>query len=304
MVRGYPLFAERATKLYGLKFGRARRRRGISLLHCHPPILPGRSSLCEPDGAGISRVALVSGVVFAARLWGMGADDPAELNLDVYDTRDGLWNPEHGALEIPDGWEQLPTGEAFVTRQVKAAGVFWLLWQPRGRNRPHRRSLGLLAPATTISTAQKEAEKTAERRAKQRVAGARQRERGEVRYRDEFAAAVRAWLDFTAEHAALAEEIAVGAAEQAAVVGSGRVGRTATLPLEERAALAARAYIRHRHTDYEQKLAGIDVFEIDLGDLDDLDDLEYVDYQEIKRAAQRDVDAFLDAHRHDGSALA
>ena len=234
----------------------------------------------------------------------MGAEDPAGLNLDVYDTRDGLWNPEHGVLEMPVGWKHLPTGEAFVTRQVKADGVFWLLWRPRGRNRPHRRSLGLLAPATTISTSQNEAEKTTERRAKQRVAGARQRERGEVRYRDEFAAAVRAWLEFTAAHSALAEEIAVGAAEQAAVVGSGRVGRTTTLPLEERAALAARAYIRHRHTDYEQKLVAIDAFAIDLDELDDLDDLEYVDYQEIKRAAQRDVDAFLDEHRHVSSALA
>jgi hypothetical protein len=234
----------------------------------------------------------------------MGAEDTAGLNLDVYDTRDGLWNPEHGALEMPEGWKHLPTGDAFVTRRVKAAGVFWLLWQPRGRNRPHRRSLGLLAPATTISTAQHDAEKTAERRAKARVAGARQRERDEVRYREEFAAAVRVWLDFGAEYSALAEEIAVGAAERAAVVGSGRVGRTRTLPLEERAALAARAYIRHRHTDYEQKLVGIDAFEIDLDELDDLDDLDCVDYQEIKRAAQRDVDAFLDEHRHEGSPLA
>jgi hypothetical protein len=234
----------------------------------------------------------------------MGGEDPAGLNLDAYDTRDGLWNPEHGALEMPEGWEHLPTGDAFVTRQVKAAGVFWLLWQPRGRNRPHRRSLGLLAPATTISTARNESEKTAERRAKQRVAGARQRKRDEVRYREEFVAAVSAWLDFAAEHVALAEEIAVGAAEQAAVVGSGRVGRTRALPVEDRAALAARAYIRHRHTDYEQKLVGIDALEIDLDELDDLDDLDYVDYQEIKRAAQRDVDAFLDEHRREGSALA
>ena len=85
---------------------------------------------------------------------GMRAADPTGLNLDVYDTRDGLWNPEHGALEMPEGWKHLPTGDAFVTRRVKAAGVFWLLWQPRGRNRPHRRSLGF-SPATTISTAQR-----------------------------------------------------------------------------------------------------------------------------------------------------
>jgi hypothetical protein len=44
--------------------------------------------------------------------------------------------------------------------------------------------------------------------------------------------------------------------------------------LEESAALAARAHIRHRNPDDEQKLIAIDTFEIDL------DDLDYVDYQD------------------------
>jgi len=26
---------------------------------------------------------------------------PAQLNLDVYDTKAGLWNPDHGSLELP-----------------------------------------------------------------------------------------------------------------------------------------------------------------------------------------------------------
>ena len=46
------------------------------------------------------------------------------VHLDVYDTRDGPWNPEHGDLEIPEDWEFLPAGDAFVTRQVKAAGAW------------------------------------------------------------------------------------------------------------------------------------------------------------------------------------
>ncbi|MGH9064996.1 MAG: DUF2293 domain-containing protein [Acidimicrobiales bacterium] len=40
-----------------------------------------------------------------------------------------------------------------------------------------------------------------------------------------------------------------------AEVGSGRVGRTRTLSVHERAALAARAPIRHRCTYYEDRLA-------------------------------------------------
>ena len=83
--------------------------------------------------------------------------------------------------------------------------------------------------------------------------------------------------------------IADGAAAQATVVGSGRVGRTKTLSVDDRAALAARAYIRHHHTDYHDRL---DNANVGLGD--DIDD---DDYREIKRAAHDEVEAFLDAHR-------
>ena len=49
-------------------------------------------------------------------------------------------------------------------------------------------------------------------------------------------------------------QIASAAAERAAVVGSGRVGRTRLLSLEERAGLAARACIRHHCTGYHDDL--------------------------------------------------
>jgi hypothetical protein len=38
--------------------------------------------------------------------------DLTQLHLDVYDTRDGPWNPEHGAVAIPDDWQFLPSGDA------------------------------------------------------------------------------------------------------------------------------------------------------------------------------------------------
>jgi len=78
---------------------------------------------------------------------GIVADsDPDRLNLDVYDTKNGLWCPEHGDLELPQGWEFLAAGDNFVTRRMKASGVYWTLWQPRGRHRAHRRKIGVLAP--------------------------------------------------------------------------------------------------------------------------------------------------------------
>lgn len=95
------------------------------------------------------------------------------VQLDVYDSREGgVWHPEHGVLHEPEGWEFLPTGDAFVTRRVKAAGVFWSLWKPRDRNHRHRRLLGILAPADTIAQARAQATETAETRASRRAQGA------------------------------------------------------------------------------------------------------------------------------------
>jgi hypothetical protein len=208
------------------------------------------------------------------------------LVLDVYDTKLGWWNPEHGDIEVPDEWDFLPSGDAFVTRTVKAAGVCWAAWLPRARRRPHRRRVGLWAPAATIRDAWEKAAATEDARAARRQVGAASRQRQEARYQQEFTQAVLAFLDFAPAHAPLAGRIAREAAGRAAVVGSERVGRTRTLPIEERAALAARAYIRHRFTDYEDQLE--DLWE-GLGD----DEV----YRQVKAGAQSEVDVFLQRHR-------
>lgn len=210
-----------------------------------------------------------------------------DLHLDVYDTREGPWNPEHGDIEVPDDWEFLPTGDAFITRAVKAAGRYWLCWQPRGRRRPHRRLLGLWAPAEAIRDAEVRARQTADKRAAARTVNGRSRARREERYQDQLREAVLAFLDFAPDHTELAEQIASETAAHAAVVGSGRVGRTQLLSLEEKARLAARAHIRHRYTSYEDKLSGRPY---EAWDEDDL-------YREIKGTAHEAVDDFLDQHR-------
>ena len=216
-------------------------------------------------------------------------EDPASKNLDVYDTNAGWWSPDIGDLVVPAGWEFLASGDAFVTRRVKAAGVYWSAWNPKNRRGGHRRRLGLLAPTAEIDAARNAAIETADQRAAARVAGARHRERVEVDYQVELRDTVVRWLDFAPEHHDLAARIADGAAAQATVVGSGRVGRTKTLSVDERAALAARAYIRHHHTDYHDRLDNVNV---GLGD--DIDD---DDYHTIKRAAHDEVEAFLNDHR-------
>lgn len=214
--------------------------------------------------------------------------DLTTLNIDVYDTKTGPWNPEHGEVEIPDDWEFLESGDAFVTRQVTEGGVFWIAWRPRSRGRGHRRRLGLWAPACAISAARATAEETADRRAKARKQAESTRERAEQRYEDQLRRAILVFLAFQPQHATVAEEIGGAAAARAAVVGSGRVGRTQTIPIEERAALAARARIRHHHTSYHDRLDAA----FEQLDWDD----DYL-YRDIKREAHQAVDEFLERHR-------
>jgi hypothetical protein len=223
------------------------------------------------------------------------ADAPVEpdvglsrMKLDVYDGRDGWWNPEHGLIVPPANWEFLPRGQAFVSRTVKAGDVFWLAWAPRSRTRQHRRLLGLWAPSATIASALRSAADTVAAREARREASARSRARREARYERELAQAIVAYLRFAPEHQALADSIARSAAGRAAEVGSGRVGRTRLLSLDERAALAARAQIRHERTDYHVRLDELAL----LGPDDDL-------YRTVKAEAGDAVDSFICAHRQD-----
>ena len=59
--------------------------------------------------------------------------------------------------------------------------------------------------------------------------------------------------------------------------------------------MAARAFIRHRYTDYNDRLFVVELIESDQ-DMDG-DIVEVGDYREIRQAAHRDVDAFLERHR-------
>jgi hypothetical protein len=211
----------------------------------------------------------------------------AAEHIDVYDTKAGPWSPDHGDLEIPDRWEFLPTGDAFLTRTVKSAGPYWLSWQPKSRHRKHRRLLGLWAPAEAIAAARVKAEETAARRAAGRVQGARARQRQETSYQEQLQAAILNFLNFGPDNAGLAERIAVDTAAHAAVVGSSRVGRTQKLGLDERAALAARAHIRHGYTRYHDNLETLPLEDWTEDDL----------YRQIKGEANEAVDQFLAEHR-------
>ncbi len=170
-----------------------------------------------------------------------------------------------------------------------AAGDHWIACQPRSRQRRHRRLIGIFAPRDAIEAARTAAAVTVDRRAKAREHGSASRARAEERYRHELAAAITVFLDFAEEHAPLAEKIAAEATGRAATVGSGRVGRTKTIGLEQRAELAARACIRHQYTTYEDDLLDQDQ---EVWDDDFL-------YRDVKRSAQAAVVEFLARHRRE-----
>src|SRR5437667_2069220 len=82
--------------------------------------------------------------------------------------------PDGRVLTAPEGWILLPSGDAALTRRVKAAGDHWVVQEKRGRQ---VFSQGVWAPAATIERirADLNAERSTESFAKKREADARHR---------------------------------------------------------------------------------------------------------------------------------
>ena len=224
---------------------------------------------------------------------GVAAKAPlAEVRgLPVWQSREGegYWNPERGQVQLPKGWVFLPSGDPFVTRQAKK-GPHWVLLK---RRKGCTATLGVFCPEESVKQAKAMAAETKPSRAAQRVVGKRTRARAEERYRDALEKAVLSFLAFAPRHASLAQEIAREAVAKATPVGSGCVGRTRKLSLPTRAELAARAYIRHEHTNYEALLWDMSGENPCI----DVEDEKDPRYREIKAEAQQETDRFLERHR-------
>src|SRR5450755_4261061 len=153
-------------------------------------------------------------------------------------------------LTAPDGWILLPPGDAALTRRVKAAADHWVLQEKKGRKVFSR---GVWAPAATIERirADLDAERSTDRFAKKKVAGARRRDKAQAEYVEDFLGAVRSFLAFHANYAELAEQMARAVTDHATPVGSGTVARTKRIPVEQRAEAAVIAWMRHKTTGYE-----------------------------------------------------
>jgi hypothetical protein len=153
-------------------------------------------------------------------------------------------------LRTPPDWELLPPGDALLTRRVKAAGPTWTVQEKRG-NKVFSRGVWASAASIAAQRAEVERERQDPAYGKRLAAGRARRAAAQVEYAEDFTAAVRQFLAFAPSHAELAERLAVAVAAHATPVGSGTVARTQRIPIEDRAAAAVIAWLRHQTTGYD-----------------------------------------------------
>jgi len=144
----------------------------------------------------------------------------------------------------------LEPGDPGLTRRVKDAGPHWAVRYRRGNK---MFSGGVWAPRATIEAKVRElrAERATPEYARRRQAGAERRERDQRDYVEEFYQAVLSWLAFDPRYLPIADRLARAVTKHATPVGSGTVARTERIPLDERAAAAVIAWMRHCTTGYD-----------------------------------------------------
>jgi hypothetical protein len=154
-------------------------------------------------------------------------------------------------LAVPDDWSLLPPGDAALSRRIKQDGPTWTMIEVKGRKRFSR---GIWAPAARIEALR--AELLVERQNpayERKLASGRKRRAAEQEvYAEDFRGAVLACLDFHPIHADKAEALSKLIADHAVPVGSGTVARTERIPIDQRAAAAIVAWMRHQTTGYDR----------------------------------------------------
>lgn len=150
----------------------------------------------------------------------------------------------------PNGWSFLPAGDAGITRKITAKGIFWRVQYKKGRRMI---SKGIWAPTETIIWAKKEVEDTRNTDAyqKKRVSDLKRRAKKQDEYEEDFQKEVEKYLKFHLKYKSYEKLMAIAITKHAVPVGSGTVARTAMIPIEERAAKAVIAWMRHQTTAYD-----------------------------------------------------
>jgi len=158
---------------------------------------------------------------------------------------------EYGVVEtVSADWDLLPPGDAALSRRIKLDGPSITVIDLKGRKRFSR---GIWAPSDRIAALRLELLIERQDPSYQRKldAGRRRQAREQEAYEDDFRDAVLRYLDFHPTFQPQAASLARLISAHAVPVGSGTVARTERIPIEERAAAASIAWLRHQTTGYD-----------------------------------------------------
>ncbi|MEY4938695.1 MAG: hypothetical protein RIQ93_430 [Verrucomicrobiota bacterium] len=158
---------------------------------------------------------------------------------------------EHGVIEtVPNGWTLLAPGDPALSRRIKQDGPTLTVIELKGRKRFSR---GIWAPPGRVDALRAElAIERAQPSYQKKLDGGRQRRAAaQEDYAVDFKDAVFRFLNFNPAHRGAADTLANLITEHATPVGSGTVARTERIPIEERAAAATIAWLRHQTTGYD-----------------------------------------------------
>ena len=153
-------------------------------------------------------------------------------------------------FSVPTGWKNLPAGDASVTRKVKSLGPTWTVQEKKGRK---AFSHGVWAAkeqieeAVTLVEAQRADPKHQKKLAQVKV----RRDEKETVFGEDFQQAIIQFLNFDQKYHHLVEQLSKRVKEHAVPVGSGTVARSSSVTLNDKAALAVMAWMRHQTSTYD-----------------------------------------------------
>ncbi len=151
----------------------------------------------------------------------------------------------------PSNWKFLKAGDAGITRKVTSNKEYWKVVFKKGRR---TMSKGIWAPEWIIDKAKQEvnAQRNTEAYQKRKLYDADRREKQQQLYEKEFCNEVVQFLNFHPQYQEMAKAMAILVTKHAIPVGNGTVARTKQIPVNERAAKAVIAWMRHKTTAYDQ----------------------------------------------------
>jgi hypothetical protein len=135
-----------------------------------------------------------------------------------------------------------------------------LFWRVQVKKGKRITSKGIWAPEKLIAQAQEEVKvlRLTDGYKKKRISDLKRREKKQEAYDTEFCVAVENYLNFHKTFKLMEKKLAKAVTIHAIPIGSGTVARTQMIPIDERAAKAVIAWMRHHTTAYDQiKIARI-----------------------------------------------